>query len=181
MRRFFGYTTRCRSSAAACSAWRALWRSFRLALIGSVALLASSCRTTSGSTTIQKADSLRWQRKVSVALAAIPAKTLAFRIPPDSLRSLLEGEKLTKEADGLRLTAEVTGGSLNLRAETAGIPALTYTADESIDRIRDSSAGLTEQKEPAAATLLSRFKPVLNGVVMILILIINLIPQKYYM
>lgn len=151
---------------------RAVWRRWWYVLFMAVVLLATSCRSISGSTTIQRADSLRWQRRVSVALAAIPAKTLAFRIPPDSLRSLLEGEKLTKEVDGLRLTAAWKDGLLNLRAETAGVPALTYTEEENIDRIRDSSAGLTEQKEPAAATLLSRFKPVLNGVVMILILII---------
>ena len=154
---------------------RAVWRRWWYVLFMAVVLLATSCRSISGSTTIQRADSLRWQRRVSVALAAIPAKTLAFQIPPDSLHSLLEGEKLTKEADGLRLTAEVTGGLLNLRAETAGIPALTYTADESIDHIRDSSTGLTEQKEPATVELLDKLKPVLAWSTIILFLVFILI------
>lgn len=140
-----------------------------------VVLLATSCRSISGSTTIQRADSLRWQRKVSVALAAIPAKTLAFQIPPDSLHSLLEGEKLTKEADGLRLTAEMDKGTLHIRAEAEAIPSVTYTADESIDHIRDSSTGLTEQKEPATVELLDKLKPVLAWSTIILFLVFILI------
>lgn len=143
-----------------------------------VALLATSCRSTSGSTTIQRADSLRWQRKVSIALAAIPARTLAFRIPPDSL---LEGRRLTKEADGLRLTAAWEDGTLNLSAEADAVPGMTYTADETIDRIRESSARQMEEKAPAAVEILEKLKPVLAwGAVIILLVFILIISIKLW-
>lgn len=79
---------------------------------------------------------------------------------------------MERTESGLTVSVGRKGDSLDFQASTEPLPALTYTEEENIDRIRDSSAGLTEQKEPAAATLLSRFKPVLNGVVMILILVI---------
>ena len=143
-----------------------------------VALLATSCRSTSGSTTIQRADSLRWQRKVSIALAAIPARTLAFQIPPDSL---LDGRRLVKEADGLRLTAELDKGTLNLSVETDAIPGVTYTADETIDRVRESSARQMEEKAPAAVEILEKLKPVLAwGAVIILLVFILIISIKLW-
>lgn len=151
---------------------RVAWRRWWYVLFMAVALLATSCRSTSGSTTIQRGDSLRWQRKVSIALAAIPARTLAFQIPPDSL---LEGRRLVKEADGLRLTAELDKGTLNLSAETDAIPGVTYTADETIDRVRESSAQLEEVKEPAAMGILEKLKPVLAWSAVIILLVFILI------
>lgn len=80
-----------------------------------------------------------------------------------------------KEADGLRLTAELDKGTLNLSAETDAVPGVTYTADETIDRIRESSTGLTEQKEPATVELLDKLKPVLAWSTIILFLVFILI------
>ena len=57
-----------------------------------------------------------------------------------------------KETDGLRLTAELDKGTLNLSAEADAVPGMTYTADETIDRIRESSARQMEEKAPASGT-----------------------------
>ena len=74
-----------------------------------------------------------------------------------------------KEADGLRLTAELDKGTLNLSVETDAIPGVTYTADETIDRVRESSARQMEENAPAAVEILEKLKPVLAwGAVIIL-------------
>ena len=80
-----------------------------------------------------------------------------------------------KEADGLRLTAELDKGTLNLLAETDAIPCVTYTADETIDRVRESSAQLEEVKEPAAMGILEKLKPVLAWSAVIILLVFILI------
>lgn len=87
----------------------------------------------------------------------------------------------TKAADGLRLTAAVEDGNLELRAEADPLPALTYTEDESLDRIRDVAQQATAEKEPAAVGFLESFKPVLYGgaIVLILLLITILILRKW--
>lgn len=175
MKRFFDFTMKSAPSKSGWRPSRVAWRGWWFALITGIALLATSCRTTSGSTTIQRADSLRWQRKVSVALEAIPARTLAFRLPLPELRNLPEGERMERTGSGFAVSVGLRGDSLDIRALAEPLPALTYTEEESIDRIRDASAEQAERQEAAAASVLTRFKPVLNAVILILILVIILL------
>lgn len=114
-------------------------------------------------------------------LEAIPAKTLAFHLTPDSLRSLLlEGMKLEKRGDGLRLTAEMAGGGLDIQVETDPIPALSYTSETSAERNTDSSTHLDVEKQPAAAGILDALKPLIaGGIAILLLVIIILIIRKW--
>ena len=86
-----------------------------------------------------------------------------------------------KEADGLRLTAELDKGTLNLSVETDAIPGVTYTDDETIDRVRERSARQMEEKAPAAVEILEKLKPVLAwGAVIILLVFILIISIKLW-
>lgn len=82
-------------------------------------------------------------------LEAIPAKRLDFRLPMSALLNLPSGKRLVEEADELTVSICREGDSLHLQAETFPVHALTYTSDEIIDHIRDSSAQQQEEKEPA--------------------------------
>lgn len=79
---------------------------------------------------------------------------------------------MSKEGDGLRLTAAVTDGGLDLRAEGAPLPELTYTAETSAERVRETAEDTRESCEPATAGILESLKPVLSGAITILILVI---------
>lgn len=91
-----------------------------------------------------------------------------------ALFNLPSGKRLVEEADGLTVSICREGDSLHLQAETSPVPALTYTSDETIDRIRGNSAQQQEEKEPAAMDILSRFQPVLSDVTTILLLLLLL-------
>lgn len=79
---------------------------------------------------------------------------------------------MSREGDGLRLTAAITDGGLDLRAESDPLPELTYTAETSAERVRESEEDIRESCEPAAAGILGSLKPVLSGAITILILVI---------
>lgn len=79
---------------------------------------------------------------------------------------------MSREGDGLRLTAAITDGGLDLRAESDPQPELTYTAETSAERVRESEEDTRESREPAAAGILESLKPVLSGAITILILTI---------
>ena len=57
------------------------------------ALSAFSCRSTKGTSTIEGADSLRWDKKVSVTLATIPSSLARMEIPIDSLQALVYSQQ----------------------------------------------------------------------------------------
>lgn len=78
---------------------------------------------------------------------------------------------MSREGDGLRLTAAITDGGLDLRAESDPLPELTYTAETSAERVRESEEDTRESREPAAG-ILESLKPVLSGAITILILTI---------
>ncbi len=79
---------------------------------------------------------------------------------------------MSREGDGLRLTAAVTDGGLNLRAEGAPLPGLTYTAETSAERVREESGETQEERLPATVGILESLKSYLSGTITILILMI---------
>ena len=155
---------RYKNSGGACSGWRAWWKSFRIALIGIVALPVCSCRTTRESTSIQKADSLRWDRRVSVILGAIPVKKLEWTLTPPDLHDLTLGERLTRQADGVKVSVGVEDGNLNITAETNPLPQMTYTEEISATKFSEESVGTLTEKEAATEP----FKRCLNGIAVVL-------------
>ena len=143
----------------------------RIALIGIVALPVCSCRTIRENTSIQKADNLKWNKKVSVTLGAIPARTLAFQIPADTLRSL-ENTRFEREKDGLKLSVGMTGGMLDIQAQTDPLPEMTYTEESNMERDRDYFAQLDKAKEPTVTGILENISPILKWVSVVLAIII---------
>ena len=78
---------------------------------------------------------------------------------------------LEKRGDGMKLTAEMADGGLDVRVETDPIPALSYTSETGAERITDSSTHLDVEQEPAAVGILNELKSVLVWITVIILLV----------
>lgn len=76
------------------------------------------------------------------------------------------------QQEGATLQIGKKGDSLTIQAETPGLPALTYTSETSAERITDSFTHLDVEKEPAAVGILDALRPVITGIIAILVLVI---------
>jgi len=139
-----------------------------VALIGIVVLPVYSCRTIKENTSIQKADNIQWNKKVSVTLGATPARILHLRIPTDSLRALANGMEVSGEKEGLKVLVGVTGEDFEVRAETVSSPELTYTEEISVSKVEQESKYTEIEKEAA----IEPFKRCLNGIAALLTLVL---------
>ena len=142
------------------------------ALCMAVVLPVLSCRTIKEDTSIRVADSLRWDRKVSVTLATTPLPPVRLTAPLDSLRKLPAGAVYTDSSGSLRVTASLKGDSLCVTAETENLPRLEYQEEESREQTRSGQSDSETVKEPAAVPLWNRLKHGLNGILIAFILII---------
>lgn len=145
------------------------WKNVSLMLL---ALLALSCRTTKENTSIRLADSLQWNRKVSVTLATIQSSLAELTIPMDSLRRLPPGAVYTNKSGNTRVTASINAGNLHVEAETESVPELKYTEEENQVHIRDELSEAETIKEPVSIPLWNRLKHGLTGILVIIIVII---------
>ena len=137
-----------------------------------VVLPVLSCRTIKEDTSIRVADSLRWDRKVSVTLATTPLPPVRLTAPLDSLRKLPAGAVYTDSSGSLRVTASLKGDSLCVTAETENLPRLEYQEEESREQTRSGRSESETVKEPAAVPFWNRLKHGLNGILIAFILII---------
>lgn len=142
------------------------------ALCMAVVLPVLSCRTIKEDTSIRVADSLRWDRKVSVTLATTPLPPVRLTAPLDSLRKLPAGAVYTDSSGSLRVTASLKGDSLCVTAETENLPRLEYQEEESREQTRSGQSESETVKEPAAVPFWNRLKHGLNGILIAFILII---------
>lgn len=142
------------------------------ALCMAVVLPVLSCRTIKEDTFIRVADSLRWDRKVSVTLATTPLPPVRLTAPLDSLRKLPAGAVYTDSSGGLRVTASLKGDSLCVTAETENLPRLEYQEEESREQTRSEQSESETVKEPAAVPFWNRLKHGLNGILIAFIIII---------
>lgn len=142
------------------------------ALCMAVVLPVLSCRTIKEDTSIRVADSLRWDKKVSVTLATTPLPPVRLTAPLDSLRKLPAGAVYTDSSGGLRVTASLKGDSLCVTAETENLPRLEYQEEESREQTRSGQSESVTVKEPAAVPFWNRLKHGLNGILIAFIIII---------
>lgn len=142
------------------------------ALCMAVVLPVLSCRTIKEDTSIRVADSLRWDRKVSVTLATTPLPPVRLTAPLDSLRKLPAGAVYTDSSGSLRVTASLKGDSLCVTAETENLPRLEYQEEESREQTRSGQSESETVKEPVAVPFWNRLKHGLNGILIAFILII---------
>ncbi|MFR9004147.1 hypothetical protein [Parabacteroides goldsteinii] len=127
------------------------------------ALSAFSCRSTKGTSTIEGADSLRWDKKVSVTLATIPSSLARMEIPIDSLRKLPEDAVYEKKEGKATVKASVKDGTLLVSASCDSLQALVYSQQEALVRIRDTLEQYESQKGPDVFTFWMQIKCYLTG------------------
>lgn len=131
--------------------------------IMTAALSAFSCRSTKGTSTIEGADSLRWDKKVSVTLATIPSSLARMEIPIDSLRKLPEDAVYEKKEGKATVKAGVKDGTLLVSASCDSLQALVYSQQEALVRIRDTLEQYESQKGPDVFTFWMQIKCYLTG------------------
>lgn len=143
-------------------------------------LLATSCRTTKENTSMHLADSLQWNRKVSVTLATIPSSIVQLTIPTDSLRKLPEGAAYTKKSGQATLTLKVKGDSIQGTASCDSLQQQVISLEEELHHARDRLEQVNKESKPAVIPFLVKFKWYLTGILtaFIFIQIINLY-KKY--
>lgn len=123
-------------------------------------LLATSCRTTKENTSLHLADSLAWNRKVSVTLATIRPSLAELTIPMDSLRKLPEGAAYTKKSGQATLTLQLQGDSIHGIATCDSLQQSVFLLEEELHQARDRLKQSQTERKPAPNPL----KPYLYGV-----------------
>ncbi len=120
-------------------------------LIGNVALLVCSCRTTNESTSIRNLDRcLAWDRKVNVTLATTPKSLAKLAIPLDSLRKLPEGATFNNKSGQATASAAFKNDTLFVEASCDSLQNLVYQLEEKISMPHVMSWSKKElAKEPA--------------------------------
>lgn len=156
----------------ACRAWRGVLQRSWFALCMTAVLPALSCRSIKEDTSIQVADSLRWDRKVSVTLATTPFPPVRLTTPLDSLRKLPAGAVYTHSSGSLRVTASLEGDSLRVTAEAEGLPRLEYQEEESLEHVRNEQSESETVKGPVVVPFWGRLKQGLSDILIAFILAI---------
>lgn len=169
-----------KNSGKGCSAWRACWSGLSIALIGNVALLVCSCRTTNESTSIRNLDSLAWDRKVNVTLATTPKSLAKLAIPLDSLRKLPEGATFNNKSGQATASAAFKNDTLFVEASCDSLQNLVYQLEENLHAARDELEQKELAKEPATTPFWVKFKWYLTGVLtMVLLITIKQVKKRW--
>ncbi len=66
----------------------------------------------------------------------------------------------------------MTGGMLDIQAQTDPLPEMTYTEESNMERDRDDFAQLDKAKEPTVTGILENISPILKWVSVVLAIII---------
>lgn len=84
----------------------------------------------------------------------------------------MENTRFEREKDGLKLSVGMTGGMLDIQAQTDPLPEMTYTEESNMERDRDYFAQLDKAKEPTVTGILESIPPILKWVSVVLAIII---------
>jgi hypothetical protein len=125
MNRFKNYARRLQTS-------RLFFTSWLFANIMILVLPVTSCRSTKQNTSISRAGSLQWQRKVSVCPVQIPAEIAQLRVPVDSLRNLPEGAVYTNRSGRATVRAEMKGDTILITAGCDSLRQVIYNLEEEL-------------------------------------------------
>lgn len=91
---------------------RLAWKRWCFALCMTVALLASSCRSTRQNIATRRLDSLVWDRKASVTPEIIPPSRATLAVPVDSLRRLPAGAAYTEKSGQATVSLSYEDGNV---------------------------------------------------------------------
>lgn len=170
-----------KNSGKGCSGWRVCWSGLSIVLIGSVALLVCSCRTTNESTSIRNLDSLAWDRKVNVTLATIPKSLAKLTVPLDSLRKLPEGATFNNKSGQATASVAFKNDTLLVEASCDSLQHLVYELEERLHAARDELEQKELVKEPVTIPFGVKFKWYLTGVLtMVLLITIKQVKKRWH-
>lgn len=115
------------------------------------------------------ADSLQWNRKVSVTLATIPSSLAELTIPTDSLRKLPEGAAYTKKSGQATLTLKVKGDSIQGTASCDSLQQQVFNLEEELHQARDRLEQQETIKEPPEFTFKCYLSGIITGIISFII------------
>lgn len=153
------------------------WRLWCVALLITVALLVSSCRSTRQNITTSRLDSLVWDRRASVTPEIIPPSRATLAIPVDSLRRLPAGAAYTEKSGQATVCLTFQDGNVIASARCDSLERLVFELSEQLYGKTEQAGQREEQKTAPVATFGQRFKWCLSGVLtgIILTIIIQII------
>lgn len=156
---------------------RLAWRRWYFALCMTVALLASSCRSTRQNIATHRLDSLAWDRKASITPAIIPPSRATLAVPVDSLRRLPAGAAYTEKSGQATVSLSYEDGNVVASARCDSLERLVFELSEQLYGKTEQTGQREEQKTAPAATFGQRLKWCLSGVLtgIILTIIIQII------